>query len=222
MRIGVNIVQHQRPQCILYVPSYRMNPKYELEYFSQSQRIRKVHYTELEYQSFTTGSGQFNAELSSSCVRPKRLILIPILTNDSNFGLNPISSPFTCEPACTSPCNITNFNCAISNVNLFPNEITYSYDHYLQALNGQSGVNGNIVNGLVSSRINLVDFQNIYHYIVCDLSRRTPEQDLTSVSIRVRGTIIAALNKKYEIHAFIEREKIIEIDVMTGALINRY
>lgn len=223
MRIGssLNGVSHQRPQCILYIPSYRMNPKYELEYFSQSQRIRKVHYTELEYQSFTTGNGgQFNAELSSSCVRPKRLILIPILTNDSNFGLNPISSPFTCEPSCTSPCNITNFNCAISNVNLFPNEITYSYDHYLQALNGQSGVNGNIVNGLVSSRINLVDFQNIYHYIVCDLSRRTPEQDLTSVSIRVRGTVIGP--KKYEIHAFIEREKIIEIDVMTGALINRY
>ena len=221
MRIGQNIQQHNRPQCILYVPSYRMNSKYELEYFSQSQRVRKIHYTELEYQVISPGQrGAFNTELSSSCVRPKRLILIPFITSESNFGLNPLSSPFATEPATASPCIISQFNCSISNVNLYPNEISYSYDHYLQELNGQTGVNSNLVNGLVSSRINMVDFQNNYHYIVCDLSRRTTEQDLTAVSIRVRGTVVSPL--KIEIHAFIERERIIELDIMTGALINRY
>jgi hypothetical protein len=222
MAIGSkNGVQHQRPQCILYVPSYRLNPTYELDYYNPQSRIRKVHYTELEYQSFNVSPlNTFNVELSSSCVRPKRLILIPVLTAEDNFGLNPLSSPFASEPATTSPCLISSFNCAISNVNIFPNDINYDYDHYLQELNGQTGINGNIVNGLVSSRINLVDFQNNYHYIVCDLSRRTTAQDLTAVSIRVRGKVDSP--KKLEIHAFIERERIIEIDVMTGALINRY
>lgn len=224
MKLGANnnnLQTHQRPQCIMYVPSYRLNPSHELDYFNPASRIRKVHYTELEYQSFTYGNGgSFNVELSSSCVRPKRLILIPILTAEANANLNPISSPFATEPATTSPCIISSFNCAISNVNIFPNDISYDYDHYLQELNGQTGVNGNIVNGLVSSRINLVDFQNNYHYIVCDLSRRTTAQDLTAVSVRVRGQVSSP--KKLEIHAFIEREKIIEIDVMTGALINRY
>lgn len=216
-----NDVQHQRPQCILYVPSYRLNPTYELDYYNPQSRIRKVHYTELEYQSFTVSpNNTFNVELSSSCVRPKRLILIPVLTAEENYGLNPLSSPFASEPATTSPCLISSFNCAISNVNIYPNDINYDYDHYLQELNGQSGINGNIVNGLVSSRINLVDFENNYHYIVCDLSRRTTAQDLTAVSIRVRGKLDSP--KKIEIHAFIERERIIEIDVMTGALINRY
>jgi hypothetical protein len=85
-------------------------------------------------------------------------------------GLNPVSSSFASEPATTSPCIISSFDCVISNVNIFPNDISYDYDHYLQELNSQSGV-GNIVNGLVSSRINLVNFQNNYHYIVCDFSK---------------------------------------------------
>ena len=65
----------------------------------------------------------------------------------------------------------------------------------------------------------MVDFQNNYHYIVCDLSRRLPEFDMVSCSIRVRGQVVSPL--RLEIHAFLEKEKIIEIDVMTGALINR-
>lgn len=221
MKIGSNNNKTaQRQQCILYVPSYRMSPKYEGEYFGQGSRIRKVHYTELEYQSFTPGAtGSFNVNLSPTCVRPKRLIMIPILTAGDNQNINPLSSPFATEPATTSPCIITGFNCAISNNNIYPNDINYSYDHYLQELNGMTGINANLVNGLCSSRINLTDFQNNYHYLVCDLSRRLPELDMTSCSISVRGTVQSP--KTLEIHCFIEKEKVIEIDVMTGALIKR-
>jgi hypothetical protein len=86
-------------------------------------------------------------------------------------------------------------------------------------LNGSTGLNANLVNGMVSSRINLTDYQNNYHYIVCDLSRRLPEFDMVSVSIRVRGVLQSP--KKMEFHCYIEKEKIIEIDTMTGALISR-
>ena len=220
LKIGkIGLVSHEKQQCTLYVPSYKLNPKYEGQYFSPESRIKKVHYTELEYQNFET-SGNFSKELSSSCVRPKRLIMIPFMTAAANEGLNPLSSPFASEPATTSPCVITNFNCSINNVNLFPNDVSYSYDHFIQQLNGQHGINANQVTGLVSSRINLVDFENNYHYLVVDLSRRLPEQDLISSSIKVRGNV--ASNKSIEFHCYIETEKIIEIDVMTGALLNRY
>jgi hypothetical protein len=98
--------------------------------------------------------------------------------------------------------------------------MNYDYDCFLQQLNGQTGFNSNQISGLVSSRINLTDFQNNYHYIVCDLSRRTTAQDLIPVSIRCKFTLKSPLTMDF--HAFIEREKIIEIDTMTGALINRY
>lgn len=223
MRIGKvgDTNPHPRAQCILYVPSYRLNPEYEKIYWGPSLRIRKVHYTELEYNSFTCdgSSKSFNFEISSTCVRPKRLIIVPVLQASENFGINPLSSPFTTEPATTSPYVITGFNCSIANNNIYPNDIQYSYDHFLQSLNGSTGVNANLVSGLVSSRINLSDFQNNYHYIVCDLSRRLPEFDMVSVSIRVRGNVQSP--KKLEFHCFIEKEKIIEVDTMTGALISR-
>jgi hypothetical protein len=220
MRIGTNHKSHTKPQCVLYVPSYRLNPDYEKLYFSPSLRVRKVHYTELEYNSFLcNGASGFNFELSSTCVRPKRLIIVPVLQSSDNCGINPLSSPFTTEPATTSPYVISGFNCSIANNNIYPNDITYSYDHFLQSLNGSTGLNANLVNGMVSSRINLTDYQNNYHYIVCDLSRRLPEFDMVSVSIRVRGVLQSP--KKMEFHCYIEKEKIIEIDTMTGALISR-
>lgn len=220
--------KHIRPQCVLYVPSYTLNSKYEEEYLAESNRIRKIHYTELEYQVLESKQGgQFASELSSSCVRPKRLIMIPFLTAgtgitgaDGNGLINPLSSPFTCEPATTSPVVLSSFNCSISNVNIYPNDISYSYDHFLQELNGQQGINGNIVNGLCSGRINMTDYQNIYHYIVCDLSRRMPSQDMLSVSVRVRGTVRSP--KAIEFHCYIEKERVIELDIITGKLINRY
>jgi hypothetical protein len=223
MRLGKNNDKaHVRPQCILYVPSYKLNPKYEIDdYFTKTQRIRKVYYTELEYQNFTVSQdNNVNIELSSSCLRPKRLIIVPIIAKTATFPLNPLSSPFATEGATTSPCNIINFNCSVSNVNLYPNDMNYDYDCFLQQLNGQTGFNSNQISGLVSSRINLTDFQNNYHYIVCDLSRRTTAQDLIPVSIRCKFTLKSPLTMDF--HAFIEREKIIEIDTMTGALINRY
>lgn len=220
LKLGSNSETGTRSQCILYVPSYIMSPKYSLEYYGDSNRYRKIYYTELEYQMINVQpNGSFNSEISSSCVRPKRLILIPILSASENYGLNPISSPFATEPATTSPCIISQFNCSIANTNIYPNDIIYSYDHFLQALNGSTGVNANLMNGLVSSRINLVDFQNNYGYIVCDLSRRTPENDTIAVSIRIRGRLQSA--KAIDIHAYVEREKWVEIDVLTGELRNR-
>ena len=211
---------HPRQQCVLYVPSYKMTPKYELEYFSESSRIKKIHYLDLQYNSFVCESGaNFDKELTSSCQRPKRLIMIPIITKEGNFGLDPMSSPFTTEPATCSPNIITNFNCALNNVNLFPNNITYSFDHYLQNMNGQQGVNANMVRGLVSSRINMSDYQNIYGYICVDLSRRVPEMDLVNQSVRVRGRVSS--NKPLNFLCFIEVEKILELDVMTGTYISR-
>jgi hypothetical protein len=221
MKLGSDgVIATPRAQCILYVPSYILSPKYELEYLSESSRYRKFYYTELEYQTVIPGvAGTFNADLSTSCVRPKRLIMIPFLTAAANFGINPVSSPFTTEPSTTSPCMITNFNCQISNYNIFSNDIKYSYDHFLQNMNGSTGINANLMNGLVSSRINLVDFQNNYGYIVCDLSRRIPENDTQAVSIRIRGTV--ATLQPVEIHCYIEREKWIELDVITGVIRNR-
>jgi hypothetical protein len=220
LRIGKNNgKQGALTQCMLLCPTYRMNPLYEEKYFKEN-RIQKVHYTELEYQSFLVAGGQqFNQNLSPTCVRPKRLIMIGIMSASANQGIDPMSSPFASEPSTTSPFVLGSFNCIVSNMNLYPNDVTYSYDNFLQNLNGQTGINSNLIKGLVSSRINLNDFQNNYHYIVVDLSRRLPQFDMVSNSIGVRGKLVSP--KDIVFHCFIEKERVVEVDVMTGALISR-
>lgn len=210
-------ISHPRQQCILYVPSYRLSNLYESQYFSPTSRIKKIHYTEVHYQNIETNS-DFTKELISSALRPKRLIMIPILDKSENFGLNPCSSPFCTEPATCSPHSITNFNCFINNNNLFVNDITYNYDNFLQNMN-TFGINSNQTNGLTSGLISLTDFSNIYGYLVIDLSRRLPEMDNITSSISVRGKV--ASGKKLQIHCYIEVERVLEIDVMTGALISK-
>jgi hypothetical protein len=110
---------------MLLCPTYRMNPLFEERYFKDN-RIQKVHYTELEYQSFLVKAGQqFNQILSPTCVRPKRLIMIGIMSADANEGIDPMSSPFASEPSATSPFILGSFNCSVSNNNLYPNDVTY-------------------------------------------------------------------------------------------------
>ena len=100
---------------------------------------------------------------------------------------------------------------------MYQNDITYSFDHYLQSLNGSTGINSNLISGMCSSRINMVDFQNNYHYVVVDLSRTTPDKVDIAKNVKVRGTIQSL--KDVVFHCFIEKENYVEIDVMTGVLI---
>ena len=214
-----------RSQCILFLPSYVLFPTYLKRYTAPGVHIKKIYYTNLEYQTFIAKpSTTFSYEIASSVVRPVRLIMIPIMsggatvgTGGGNEGLDPMSSPWTTEPATTSPLILTNFNCSVASTNMYQNDITYSFDHYLQSLNGSTGINSNLISGMCSSRINMVDFQNNYHYVVVDLSRTTPDKVDIAKNVKVRGTIQSL--KDVVFHCFIEKENYVEIDVMTGVLI---
>jgi hypothetical protein len=79
------------------------------------------------------------------------------------------------------------------------------------------GLNGNLSTGLVSSRISLRHYLNNYGYIVCDLSRRLPEDESTSVSIDVSFKIISAL--ALDFYVFVEQEKSMSINIVNGSRI---
>jgi hypothetical protein len=217
-----------KAQCVLYLPSYIMSLLYLERYTAPSIRNKKIYYTNLEYQSFKAyAESTFTVELASSVVRPVRLIMIGIMTGDAtvaegshkggNEGIEPMSSPWTTELATTSPFILTNFNCSVASTNMYQNDINYSFDHYLQSLNGSSGINSNIVSGLCSSSINMIDFQNNYHDVIVDLSRTTPDKIDVAKNVKVRGLLQS--NRDMIFHCFIEKENYIEIDSMTGVLI---
>ena len=129
-----------------------------------------------------------------------------------------LNSPFTGEPACVSPNIITNWNVQLGGINVYPNPVTFGYELYLNEMNGNYGVNSNKTMGLCSSRISQIEYNNIFGYIVCDLSRRLPEDETTSISLSISGTNSGA--KPLDLFCYIEYEKTIQIDLTTGKLLS--
>ena len=76
------------------------------------------------------------------------------------------------------------------------------------------GLNGNMVGGLVSSRISYYDYQNCYQYIYVDLSRRQPDAEFVSQALTVQGTL---LSRDMVFHCYVTKQKTMALDVMTGA-----
>jgi hypothetical protein len=209
--------EHAIRQCRLYIPHYSFSPKAEELYLSNSKRT--IDYLDIDYYSFTASPGsQFNQLITNGASRMRRFIMIGYIANGQNgsLGLPPQASPFSSEPSTTSPFTLENFNVKVGGVNLYESHsIQYDYEYFLQELNGQQGINANLTNGLVSSRISLQDFNNNYHYIVVNLDRKLPENEDVAQSLSVIGTITSKLGVTF--HCYIERYKTIVIDTESGA-----
>jgi len=218
LKIGENGGQHKIRQCRLYVPHYVLNPYADTEYLSN--KVRVIEYLDLVQYSFNVDSKkEFNQLITNGLSKMRRLIMVGLINSGSGTtGLPAQSSPFTTEPSTTSPFKLNNFNVYIGAIPLYETStFNYDYEQFLLELNGQQGINSNLTQGLVSSRISLQDFNNNYHYIVVNLDRKLPENENTSQSLSVSGSLSSLKNITF--YCFIERYKTISIDVETGAII---
>lgn len=208
---------HPKTQCRLYIPEYIFSPSHELSYLSKPQHVH--NYTDVLYSSYTVQpGGTIYFPITANQARMKRLIIIGVLDASANEGVSPFSSPFTTEPSTTSPFMVKNLQINFGGGNnLYTNVINYTYEHYLNEMNGEFGVNANRVVGACSSRISQVDFNNNYHYIVANLDRRLAELENTDMSLTVTGTLTSL--KAVTFHCYLEYMKTITIDVSTGSLV---
>ena len=218
MGIGrVGAYEHSKQQCRLYVPHYTFSPKAEAEYLSN--RERTIDYLDIDYYSFSVEPGQqFNQLITNGASRMKRLVMIAYVRADKNGsnGIAPQSSPFASEPSTTSPFAIDNFNCKVGGINLYEsNSMQYDYEYFLHEMNGQQGINANLTQGMVSSRISLQDWQNNYKYLVVNLDRKLPETEDVAQSLAVIGRLTSKLAVTF--HCYIERYKSIVVDCESGA-----
>lgn len=222
-------------QVRLYVPLYTMNPSMEEQYLSLN-RTKKIVYRDIyQYQvevSLSGGQGTFNALLTNGIPNPKAIIIIPFYgaaSNNASNGGNPVApytSPFTSEPGTTSPyVQLTNFNVQVAGVNVFTQNELYDFEQFRNELASINAINGGLVDGLTSGLVSFERFQSNYRYYVADLSRRLPAEDKVPKSIQILGTVqsqaqnAAALAGAgtIQLMCFIEFEKEITVDLMTGA-----
>ena len=226
---GLNLLP-LKTNCRLYVPTYIMAPLYENSYIEMGQKT--IAYNEIfQFPIYNIAPQQnFTNLITNGQARMKRLIICPFVSSQANgydpivatpgtftTPFSPLVSPFTCEPGTVSPHAIQNFNVSLGGVNIYQNNVTYGYEHFLNEITSW-GINANKSTGMVSGRISQRDWSNNYGYIVCDLSRRLPEDDTTSIAVSITGTNQGA--KALDLFCFIEYEKSIVIDILSGKKLN--
>jgi len=205
---------------------------------------RDIYQYQTDITSGLDGGGTFNVLLTNGIPNPKFIIVIPMIRGATsptiNAGVgasagnitgyvattagNPPTtavacptwqSPFTTEPATTSPLTaITNFNIQIAGQNMFIQNELYDFEQFTNELQSANAINGGLVTGLTSGLISETDFQYMYRYYICDVSRRLPAEDRVPKSVQILGQSLSL--QPITLYTFIEFEREIEIDLITG------
>lgn len=205
------------PSVQLYVPAYTFNPQYESAYISNP--VKRIVYTDIyQYEVRNIGPGSMiNNLLTNGIANIKSVLVLPFFTRAANAGLVPYQSPFDpagCGP--TSPlCLLTNFNVVIAGQNAIYNTQRYSYEQFLNQLNGTNAINGNLTDGLTSGLIDKLSFEHEYCYYYVDVSRGLPVDQSVPKSVSIVGQNSSM--KAVDLVCFIEYQIQIDTDVLVGS-----
>lgn len=212
--IGVNTFT---PSIQLYVPAYTFNPVYETAYLSAP--VKKVVYTDIyQYQVLNVASGQtFNNLLTNGIANIKSVLILPFFTSAANADLLPIQSPCDdCGGGTTSPlCLLTNFNVVVAGQNMIYNTQRFSYEQFINQLQGCNAVNADMTDGLTSSLVGKLDFESKYCYYYVNCSRMLPVEESVPKSVSIIG--LNSSLKAVDLYCFIEYGVEVSIDILTGA-----
>ena len=211
---------HEMQQVRLYYPQVELQPQKSIAY-SQANTNKLIEYEDFFYVPYTVKSGSnFDFQITNSIQNPTALLMIPILDDvyNSTNPLNPTLSPFTCEPATTSPLGLINFNVKLAGSNVWSNSRTYDWELFNWELYGVNSINGGQELGLSTGLLNYTDFQNNYKYIYVNLERRlTDNTSYKSISINGKNPHNVDINY----HIFVLSKKKVHLNVETGKLVDQ-
>lgn len=201
---------------------YEMQPENAERYITENTK-KYVEYEDIQYIPLLNqaAGATINFNVSNSVINPTGLLVIPMLSASSNAAANetlyPHSSPFTCEPACSSPLMINQLNVQVGGANVFSNSIMYDYEFFINELHGVNAINGGKTMGLTSGLVDQIGFENIYRYYYVDLERRVSDNK-TPKSIVLVGQNSNAVSM--DLHCFVICKKSVIIDVNTGRVLS--
>ena len=204
---------------MLQVPSVVFNPVYESAYLSSP--VKSIEYSDVySYQVLNIASGAtLNNLITNGIAGIKSVLVLPFFNSSYNatLALSPLLSPYDdCGGGTTSPlAHLYNFNVQISGQNAIYNTQRYTYEAFLQQLNGQSAVNGNLVDGLGSSLISQLDFENKYCYYYVNVERQLPIERSVPKSVVIQGINASAYAVDYYI--FVEYSQSLSLNVLLGS-----
>lgn len=203
--------------CRLVYPIYEMNPLKEQEYLANP--VKRVCYRDVtSYQISGAPTGTINQVISNGIVKPKRLILIPSFSaNSSVSGVIGYASLTNPSPSTVDPCSLTQININLGGKSLFPNQLNYDYEFFLEQMLPNTTL-GALETGMLSSGlISKEDWFYNYRYYVFDLSRHRKEIESAPISIQFQGNNVSG--RALDLNFYIEYEREFSLNKLTGEVL---
>lgn len=207
--------------CRVVVPTFEMDATVQAAYTAAGS-VKRIKYDDLlsyQYTAGIAGNSGFNLPVSSGVIRPKQLVVMQMINQSANGGLNcnSLMSPFATSPCTLDPLDggITNYQVQIGGQNVYPSPLTYNYQMFTQEIL-KLGLNGDYTPGLTSGLINQDEWEGAYTYLVTDLTKRQNPEDRVPQSIIISGVNNNALS--CDLYCFVTYEKEIELDLLGGQI----
>ena len=213
---GANIQQSKLQQQVeLRVPSYALNAEYEASYISNP--IKEVVFKDLQhYQLTNVGSDTgFTHLITSGTANLCSLLVIPQFTAEAHCttALTPTLSPFDTGVYPSPLATVGNFNVRVAGEPVFNEDQKYDRDLFLEEIAGARSINSGLTQGLASGMISRTAYQ-MAPYIYVNLARGDPISKGIPKSVQISGTNFSAKACSY--HIFLEYERKVSVDVLTG------
>ena len=112
-------------------------------------------------------------------------------------------------------CILNNFQVVVSGQNQLYNTQKYTYQQFVEQLAGINSINADAVDGLCSGLVGLLDFETLYNYYVCDISRCLEVEQSVPRSITIQGMNMSA--KSIDLYVFVSYMSTISVDVLSGS-----
>jgi hypothetical protein len=214
---------HALPNCLFQACFVKMDSDKDLSYSQSPNKTVCWEETYCQYggnfANVAAGS-QVNQLISGTFSKLRKIIIMPFLSPSANgtSGLSPICSTFASEPATCSQfvsnSAISNMNVRLGINNIYPRNIQYTYENYLQSFQGDNALDGGLEKGVSSGLISQSDWETAYGYRVIDLSRHERQNDLQPQSISIQFVNSSAKMMDYIV--MVEYEKELGFDTQRG------
>ena len=173
----------------LFVPVYDLDPEYRANLVAT--RPFSICRYEKMLQNFTSvaANTSFNFNVTPGQANVKSIVVVPAYANSGNnqtIAINQAASPFDSYPGTTCPlASIVQFNVLINNRPVFPSNVNYEFDMFLNQVQRINALNSGDVDCLNSGLINEFMWTNAMRYYVADLQRGELENESSPKSINL-------------------------------------
>ena len=220
-------IKHKADACYFHACFVKLSPDDDLAYSKDS--VKEVVYEECYAQSGgnlsnIASNGKVNQLISGSFPKLRKCVIMPFINADSNgtAKISPLQSTYSCEPATVTPfyqskaCDDMNVRVGTSNV--YPKNIQYSYENWLETASSINAINGGMSEGISSGLLSRHEWETAYGFRTVDLSRHPEVNDSTAQQISV--TCKNATDKMMDYIVLVFYEKSFMIDTQRGLVVS--